>query len=101
MPVVTALCGENVTVLDSNIMLTPSTVDFRQDFAIRTSYLSISRSHLGATKKADLRVVTEDVLAVATSTFTNITLLVHGNASIVASNMTGKYKLDTEYPESK
>ena len=94
MPMRMALCGENATVLDSTIMLTGGIREFRQDVTFRAAHLSISRSHLGATKMEDFHIVTEVVLALATSSVANVMLWVSGNASIVESNMTGKYKLE-------
>ncbi|CAE7939057.1 unnamed protein product, partial [Symbiodinium necroappetens] len=102
MPTRMVLCGLNSTVLNSTIMLTggiPHSASGHIDHSARHDhihavYLSISRSHLGTTKKADFRLVAGDVLAVATSTLANVTLEVTGNASIVDSNMTGKYKLE-------
>ena len=92
------LCGENATILNSTIMLAGGIFDTGES-RFSSDYLSISRSHLGATEKVGFRVETEDVLAVATSTLANVTLKVTGNASIVESNMTGKYhlRLDGNY----
>ena len=54
-------------------------------------------SHLGTTTaKVDFWVGPRRVLAVATSTLANVTLRVEGNASIVESNVTGKYKLELQ-----
>ncbi|CAE7436861.1 unnamed protein product, partial [Symbiodinium microadriaticum] len=92
MPMRMLLFGENVTVLNSTIMLTDGIVDIGNS-KFNADYLSISRSHLGATNNAGFDLSTAYVLAVATSTLANVTLRVSGNASIVESNMTGKYQL--------
>ncbi|CAE7778671.1 unnamed protein product, partial [Symbiodinium necroappetens] len=96
MPMRMALAGEIVTVLDSTIMLTGRMIDSLSSVALGTIILSISRSHLGATKTEDFRVVTGHELAVATSTSANVYWLVSGNASIVESNMTGRYELELQ-----
>ena len=92
MPMYMALCGRNVTVSHSTIMLSDGIVDLDTEKSrIRGDYLSISRSHLGTTEKVDFWVGSKSELAVATSTLANVTLEVDGNASIVESNVTGNY----------
>ncbi|CAE7456672.1 unnamed protein product [Symbiodinium microadriaticum] len=68
MPMHMDLCGRNVTVFHSTIMLPTSG---NNEFALTAN----------------------ELLAVANSTMANGTLLVAGNANIVESNMTGKYRL--------
>ncbi|CAE7410581.1 unnamed protein product, partial [Symbiodinium microadriaticum] len=95
-PMCMRLYGENLTVLNSTIMLSGGIFDTGES-RFRSDYLSISRSHLGTTTaKVDFWVGPRRVLAVATSTLANVTLRVEGNASIVESNVTGKYKLELQ-----